>query len=229
MNRINLFSVLLVVRVLVLLALSLTAAWVFYRTDWIYTQIILYSLIAVLVLDIMRVLHKTNQDLDRFLTAMKYGDFDLVIDSDKMPKRYRNILDKMSEIKEIYHRESSLYNLQEALFMEVIGHLDRSFVLLKEGKEVLSGGRLYEEFSVSGENRIDSLKKAIPNLEESLKTYRDSHRIEVSSLNILIQLKKINLDGVEYDLIFTTKENEGKDNQDFEAWVNFGKVFCLII
>ena len=229
MKRINLFSVFLIMRVALLLVLSLTAGWIVYRTDWIYTQVIVYALLGFIVFDIFRVLQRTNKDLERFLTAMKYGDFDIVIDQKKLPQRYRQLLFQMEEIKSIYKKSSLEAEISSQLYEEVLNEQGAPFVLLDANNDlILSNPSFFKSLNSSKSRFLVDLKKVIPELSEMMNNYRGSFEhvflnkeMEESILKVL-EIKK---DNQRFNLLVLSNTKGAQKDDEFEAWVTFGKVF----
>src|SRR5690348_10503138 len=132
----NNFRANLILRVLVLAALSLVLAWSFTSTNWVATPFACGALMLFTVLDLIRYLERTTGELTRFLNFIAHEDF-----STPVAVAYKGkVFAELSQAYAVLTTTLRRLNLQKAAnyqYLEaVIEHVGIALCCLNESGEV---------------------------------------------------------------------------------------------
>jgi two-component system nitrogen regulation sensor histidine kinase NtrY len=113
------FSILVFIRIIFLLVACVLFGFLFARTEYIFSQIILFSVIIILTIELIHFTRKTSRDLSRFLFAVKHGDISINFSSEKLGPGFHDLADAFREvirtIKETKIEKEAQFQLLQAI------------------------------------------------------------------------------------------------------------------
>lgn len=129
------FSVLVILRVVLLLATLIGFALIFGRVDLFFNQIILGSIILVQVYELIRFVTQTNEELSKFLLAIKYADFTVNF-SRNSHSGFKALHPAMKEIMESYRQVKIEKEAQYQYLRLLVKHLKVGIISVRGEDEV---------------------------------------------------------------------------------------------
>lgn len=98
----NRFGLLLLIRVAVLLVLIGIIAWTGLDEKWIFTNLILITILLALIWELLHFINRTNKDLSKFLDALKNNDFAVYFPTQKVGRLFSNLYGDFNTIINLY-------------------------------------------------------------------------------------------------------------------------------
>ncbi|MBA4058327.1 MAG: ATP-binding protein, partial [Marivirga sp.] len=96
------FTVLTVIRVLLLMLTLSLLSWIFGDSRLFFNQIIVGLIIMLQVVELIRFVNLTNRELSRFLLSIKHGDFSVTFKQKPLNNSFKDLQNSMSEIIDAY-------------------------------------------------------------------------------------------------------------------------------
>jgi len=85
------FSLLIFIRVLLLVITSLLFGFLFGRSDYLFSQIIMILIILVQTFELIWFSRRISRELSKFLMAIKYGDVTVNFNMDRLGRNFRSL------------------------------------------------------------------------------------------------------------------------------------------
>ncbi|MDQ1355156.1 MAG: two-component system, NtrC family, nitrogen regulation sensor histidine kinase NtrY, partial [Acidobacteriota bacterium] len=190
----------------------------FYTTAFVTLVFIIYQVISLI-----RYVEKTNQQLSRFLLAMKYGDFSqnfsakgLGASFEELVSLFNDVIKKTQQIR--YEKEENYHYLQTILHHVGIGLLtfreDGEIDLVnKAAKRLLKVARL---------KNINSLREFNPPLVDTLFSLKAGEKslvkIENGEMELIIHAAEFRLKDHKYTLVSLQDIQGELQEKEMEAW-----------
>ena len=131
------FSFLVLIRVFLIVASCLIFAFLFARSDYLFSQIILLALIPLQTFELIRYSRKVSRELSRFLLAIKYGDVTVNFNMDKLGRDFKSLSfafrDLIRSIQEVKIEKEA----QLQLLKLIIDKISFGIIAYKEDGEIL--------------------------------------------------------------------------------------------
>lgn len=92
------FSVLVILRVLLLVANSLGLAYVVVALDWLFTPFILTLLLVYQIIELIRFVNRTNNELSKLFLAIRHSDFSIGFSHRDLGSGFDGLSQEFSEV-----------------------------------------------------------------------------------------------------------------------------------
>jgi two-component system, NtrC family, nitrogen regulation sensor histidine kinase NtrY len=220
------FSIQVTLRVLGLLLCLITLAFIFARTELFFTQLILLLLLAFQVYDLIRLVNRTNQDLSRFLLAIRYGDFSVhFTDPNALPTTFRHLHYSFGEMMDSYKKMESQKESQFLFFKRIIEGVNTGIIALSaEGKMVLVNQAAQHLLQMPGlsswtelQNRQPAFVQAIEGMKGRGRSLVEM-RLEGETRQLALGIDPIVLLGESHQIITFQDIRSEIEQKEIEAW-----------
>lgn len=124
------FSVIVIIRIVLLLATMVGFAIIFGRADLFFNQIILGILITIQVVDLIRYVRSTNRDLAKFLLAIKNADFTVGFGQER-DNSFQSLHNAFREILDSYRRMNAEREAQYHYLTLLVSHINVGIISLR--------------------------------------------------------------------------------------------------
>jgi two-component system nitrogen regulation sensor histidine kinase NtrY len=131
------YSLLILTRIILILASCTLFGFLFARSDYLFSQIILFILILIQTFDLIRFSRKMNHELAKFLLAVKYGDVTVNFNMDRLGRDFRSL---SSAFRELIHSVQEMKIEKEAQFQllqSIIDKISFGIIAYREDGEIL--------------------------------------------------------------------------------------------
>ena len=81
------FTIGVIARLVLLVALIVASVLIWIVTDWLFTQLLVSAMVAGVLIELLHFITKTNKDLAKFIDAINYQDYQVSFSSYKWGKR----------------------------------------------------------------------------------------------------------------------------------------------
>lgn len=139
------FSLFTVIRVLIILVLCVVFGFIFAKTDLFFSQIIILSLIILLSFELIRFVTKTNKELKKFFTSIKYQDFSASFNSQNLGKSFEDLSGIFSEIIKSFRNIKIEKEAQLQLLQVIIDQINVGIVAVKDRHQIVFINKKAEE------------------------------------------------------------------------------------
>ncbi|WKN42430.1 sensor histidine kinase [Tunicatimonas pelagia] len=176
------FSVLVVLRVVLLLATITGLVLIFGRADLFFNQIILGSIILIQVYELIRFVTQTNAELAKFLLAIKYNDFTVNF-SRSRHSGFKHLHPAMREIMEAYRQVKIEKEAQFQYLRLLVKHLKVGIISVKGKDEItLMNPPALELLRTSAYHHWKNIQLNRPQLAQAVENMQDgdSQLVELS-------------------------------------------------
>lgn len=221
----NSFRASLVLRVLILAALSLVLAWSLTNTNWVATPFACGALMLLSVLNLIRYLERTADELTRFLNFVAHEDF-----STPVAVAYQGrVFTELSQAYSVLTNTLRRLNLQKAAnyqYLEaVIEHVEIALCCLNESGEVRMTNepalRLFNVPHLHSNLSFARIDQRLPDLLMRLtngeRTLLDIRRGD-DTLQLVLYATTFDLLGQRYKLVSFHNIHDELDQQEIDSW-----------
>lgn len=215
----------ILIRVVAIVALSLTLAWVLVQTNWFFTPLVISTLILVITGNLIYYTERTNKDLTQFLLSIKQGGFTSSFKNQKrggsqkrLSKAFNEVIYEFQKIS--IEKESQYHYLQtlnENIGVSIISFDDVGKVELMNpaAKNLLKKPYLK---NISDLSDIDkALSEAATEMESGQKRVVKSF-INEEVVQLSVQVKDFIIQEKGFRLVLVQNINAELDQKEIEAW-----------
>lgn len=214
------------IRVVGLLANLVAMAFIFARTELFFTQLILLLVLFFQVFDLVRLVNRTNQELSRFILAIKHGDYSARFhenhpDHTSLGNLLRSFDTLMGSFKEMERQKAS----QFLFFQRIIEGVNTGIIALSADKKmVLANQAAQHLLTMPGLSSWTHLQAGKPVFTAAIEALNGMGRglVELSDTGETRQLS-VGADSVvvlgETYLIITLQDIRSEiEQKEIEAW-----------
>lgn len=131
------FSSLILIRVLLIIVSSLLFAFLFARTEYLFSQIIMLILISLQTFELIRFSRRMSRELSKFLTAIRYGDMTVNFKMDRLGRDFKSLSLAFRDLIHSFHEVKIEKEAQFQLLQLIIDKISVGVIAYKEDGEVL--------------------------------------------------------------------------------------------
>ncbi len=233
MIKVNVFGWGLLLRVTILLGACFLSGLIFLDSEWIFSQLILYTTIILVTLEMYNFLQRTNGDLSRWLEALKYEDYGNSFEEKNSRSRYSQLLSEMEKIKTQHAQHSNSYHQAKALNDLILDSIVTGLVLFNhQGDVVLKNSAAFELLKISKLEKMEDLDLVGQAISQSIVQATNSSNFLINQQTfreylgneIHVHVRKFKHVDSPFTLIVLGNVGNTGSGNNFETWVNFGKV-----
>jgi nitrogen fixation/metabolism regulation signal transduction histidine kinase len=221
----NSFRLQVAARVLLLLALSLAAAWGWVIARWLVTPVVCAGLVAALAFELIWYVERGTRDLAYFLTFVAHRDFSVPAAPpfkgaafDELQLAYRQLVEQF--------RRLNLEKAAKQQYLEaVIQHVGIALVCFDENGEVtMANGSALRLFELPHINSLQSLARVDSRLPQTLEHLAEGDRTllnirrEDESLQLVLFATRFELLDRHYKLVSFQNIRDELDRHEIDSW-----------
>lgn len=219
------FSVLIIVRVLLILLVSLTLVNLLKPSDLVFTPILLALILTGQVVELIYFTNKGNRELRKFLNALEYGDYAVNFNNSKLGKSFRDLDQSFKAVIETVRDSKAEKESQSELLELALENLKLGLIIVEpDGQVRLVNAAAREMLEIPAFRDWKMFKKKKPEFARQLNDFDFSGRklIELQTAEgkreFYLDLERITLLGHTYCLIsFSDLKNE-IEQKEIAAW-----------
>lgn len=167
------FGVFTVIRVFIILVLCIVFAFIFAKTDLFFSQIIILSLIILLSFELIRFVTKTNKDLKKLLTSLKYQDFSARFKSHNLGNSFDDLAELFSDIIRSFGNIKIEKEAHLQLLQLIIDQINVGIIAVKDRKQVtFINTKATEILQIPGLNRWNVDIPQIHQIDEEVRAMK---------------------------------------------------------
>lgn len=229
MIRVNVFAYRLILRVIILLTTCLFFGFIFLDNEWFFTQITLAAVVVLLTVELFFYLSKVNKDLSRLLDALKYDDYTASFIPEKLQKKYSPLYRKMEDIRQKQSERLDQGRNELNIWPKIVDQINTGIILLDEKEEILLQNASANDYVQSPVGSLEEIDSIIPKFKELIRNAGDRAQFNLDSIPgytgnaIDCRVIKFVYETSPRVLLIFERPPSGS-SQDYESWVNFGKV-----
>jgi two-component system nitrogen regulation sensor histidine kinase NtrY len=213
------------IRVMLMLASLVLAAFLIVNRYWIYV-VILLPLIIYLVVEFYRFHHKAYEELNQFVESIHYRDFSRNFDVKHAPIELQPLRKGFNEINSTFKIISKEKETQYQYLQKILELVDTGILSYKEddGTVVWMNETLKRMLQLPYLKTIQSLSKRDEELYKQIAVLRPGEtkiataHLEKSSFKILLSSTAFQTDGAKFKLIAFQNIDEALDETESKAW-----------
>ena len=221
------FGVNIIIRVLLIIALSFALSIVFLtkKWEWAFTLIVITSLIIIITLDLIFYINKTNRDLTYFLLSIKQGEFTGSFTGSKRGKSYHKLNEAYNEIIQEF-RKINLQKESHYQYLQTVNENIGVAILSFRDDEtlVMINPAAKKMFGKPYLSRLDDLGKIDTQLPSIIRNLESGDRellkmvVDGSMEHISIHAKEFVLQNEKFKLILLQNIHSEMEQKEVEAW-----------
>jgi len=224
------FNIYFLIRIVALLGTILLFGFVFWDEDWVFTQIIIGTIIIGLSAEFIYYIRKTEREIQRLLDILYFNDYSRTMQLDNRPSE---LMVKMEDIRKHHESHAKLINQKEALIRNTLEAVEIGICIIEnESKVILLNTGFQSLLNVSNVSTLSQLVQQLPGLEKMVNNRQKDKQFLLlpeehdyhfkSALNFQINAEF--KEGNHNLILLVSEDQQQKSSIDFDAWLNFGKV-----
>lgn len=227
----NRFSLLLSGRITLIVLTALTSAWLLLQPGYHATQILLLLVLVLLVWETQHFVAKTNAELQRFLNAIRYGEFTQRFDYSQYGSGFEQLGETFTALMQRYLQEREQQEQQLRHFKAMVEHVPIPLISLYGNGQLCvwnnSARRLFGSGQVSS---LDELRlfgeELVTQLRELKPGERQLCRFEADAVpqQLLAFATQITLAGRQEKLLSLLDIGSELDTAQLSAWQDLVRV-----
>lgn len=230
-NPLSSFRFQVILRVVLLVALCILLAGVFFYTNWFFTPLVVSILIVITTINLIRYHEHTNREITTFLTSLKQANFTNRYTTsnkgksfDKLEKLFEDInlaFQKVSADKESHYQY--LQALNDNIGVAIISYLD-------DGKVQLMNPSAKKLFNKPSFSNISELERVTPEVfRRVMELKQGGNDVVKTVLNNEVQYLSVTCrtfvaQEVPFHLVLIQNIRKALDDRESEAWQKLVRV-----
>ena len=219
------FRARVMVRALLLVALSLALAWSWENTTWSATPLVLATLIVLCVVDLIRYVEQTARDLTRFLRFVGSNDFSTPPDFSRKGRVFRELQDAYKVLADVFRRLNRQKAANHQYLEAVVEHVGVALVCFDdEGTVAMMNEPARALFAIPHLNSLQTFGRIDARLPDLLRGMGDAERSLFSvkrdddSLQLVLYATRFELLEKRYKLVSFQNIREELDQREIDSW-----------
>ena len=214
----------LTLRVLFLLVTLTAFAFVFARTEFLFNQIILLSLVVIQVTSLMRFVSYTDREMTKLLLAIKHKDFPTSFKG-KTGRAFNEMQQASADIMEAFKKISVEKEAQFRFLQTIVDYLDIGIIAIKEKTEIaLINKAAQETLKVPAVSYWKQIQQLAPPFAGKIDRMEDNEKelielkIKENPLQMSTHLSGIKILDDHYQVITFQDIKSEIEQKEIEAW-----------
>jgi len=217
------FRIQIIIRILLLTSFIYTFFYLLLQTKLYATIIIVGFFILYQVYTIIRYVERTNQHLNRFLLAVKHGDFSRSFSGKELGPSFEELLKVFNDVMEKIQQTRSEKEEQYRYLQTIVHHVGIGLITFQaDGKVDLINTAAKRLLNVPGLRNINALKNFSQPLVEvlfSLKTGEKALvKINKEEMELAIHAAEFRLRDQKFTLVSLHNIQSELQEKEMEAW-----------
>ncbi len=187
----NHFRINLIVRVLLLTASVFAFFYVFFKTDFIITLVLIGVIVVFQVWSIIHYVDRTNRILNSFLEAIRYSDFTRTFQVESLDSSFGKLKHSFNEVIK-YFQEVKAEKEENYFYLQtVIQHIGIALIAYrKDGEVEMINNATKKLFQIGSLNNIQALDSVSIELVKKLFTIKHGENtlLRIQDKNDILQL-----------------------------------------
>lgn len=225
------FSIIIISRTAVLCGSVFLLFYLLSETSLIATTFIVASLIGMQVYSLIHVVQKTNRDIARFFSSIRYSDFSQSFVSNVKGSSFEELSGAFAEVIEEFKKTRTEREEHYRYLQTVVQHVGIGLMAFTAKGDVellnVAAKRLLKVHAIKNVSELSAVSKP---LVDSLYTIRSGDKIlvKLANNNELLQLSiyatEFKMRNKHYTLVSITNIQSELEEQQMEAWQNLIRV-----
>ena len=219
------FALLVIIRIILLMLTLVALAFIFAKTELFFNQIILLSVIAIQVSELIRFVTYTNRELAKLLLAIRYSDFSISFKGKKHGKSFQELQEAFVEIIDAFKKVSVEKEAQFKFLKVIVDHINVGIIAIKEDYAVeLINQSAQETLKIAQPNYWKQFQQILPHFAAEIDSMDDNERrlleinIKGNKLQVSAHLTKIKILNYRYSIITFQDIKSEIEQKEIEAW-----------
>lgn len=215
------FTTLISLRVVLLILSIFLLSWLWIHYQLVFTLILLAVVIIAQVVELIHFLQRTNRELQKFLDALRYGDYAISFPSKKMGGSFKELDESFTQVIETIKTSRAEKQSQTELLKLALENIRLGIIIVDyQGNILLINPAAREMLNIPQFHSWSMLEKKKPDFARQLGDFNfDGRRlIQLEGREYYLDLDHISLLGATYRLIsFSDLKNE-IEQKETDAW-----------
>jgi two-component system nitrogen regulation sensor histidine kinase NtrY len=225
------FSIVILSRTVALCGSVFLLFYLLTATSLVATPFIVGALIVVQIYSLIHVVQRTNRDVARFFSSIKYSDFSHSFTSSVKGASFEELNNAFSEVMEEFRNERREKEEHFRYLQTVVQHVGIGLMAFTpEGDVELMNVAAKRLLKVNVINNVSELSVISKPLVEALRTIRSGNKILVKLVNnnelsqLSIYATEFKMRNKHYTLVSIANIQSELEEQQMEAWQNLIRV-----
>jgi len=185
------FGIFTIIRIVIILILCVVLGFIFGKSDFFFSQIIVFSLIILLSFELIQYVNRTNKDLRKLLTSIKHQDFSASFGQKKLGRSFDDLSEILSDIVRAFRNVKIEKEAQLQLLQVIIDQINVGIITVKNQHEiVLINKKATEVLDIPGLKTWNIDFPLIHEIDDEIKAMK-SHGNKLLELKIGDEIKQL--------------------------------------
>lgn len=215
------FSIQIILRIIGIVLNAILIAWIFGDTRLFFNQVILASVLALQIWELIHYVNFTNREIARLFLAIKHADFSISFNDINRGKSFKQLHKSMTEIIESYRDVKIEKEAQYHFLQQLVNQIQIGIISLQDDTILLMNPVAEKILGVTNIKNWQILRQQNPDLAGALEA-EGKKLVEVKSsfeLKILAaEISSLTMIGKPYKLITIQDINSEIEQKEIEAW-----------
>lgn len=219
------FSFLIILRVLLIIAVSFALATLWRQFEMMFTPALLILVLLLQLAELIHFVNKTNRELKKFLNALEYGDYSVSFSGSSLGSTFKDLDRSFKAVIDTVRHSKAEQESQAELLELALENLRLGLIIVEPDKKVrMVNAAAREMLGVPAFRHWSMFQKKKPEFARQLSDFNFSGRklVELSSAGgtkeYYLDLERIELLGKTYCIItFSDLKNE-IEQKEIAAW-----------
>ena len=130
------FTILTIIRILLIAANMVVIASIFGDERLFFNQLILGFILILQIIELIRFVNLTNRELSKFIVSIQQSDFTIGFSKDELGKSFKGLFDSMRMMLDVYKKIKIEKEAQFHLLQQIISHVPVGIIVLRSENEI---------------------------------------------------------------------------------------------
>lgn len=131
------FGIFTIIRIILILGLCMVFGFIFGKSDLFFSQIIVFSVILLLSLELTRFVNRTNKELKKFFNSIKHKDFSASFGRHNLGRSFDDLSEVLSDVVRVFRNVKIEKEAQLQLLQVIIDQVNIGIVAVKSHHEIV--------------------------------------------------------------------------------------------